>query len=684
MPRTNRLIDETSPYLRQHAHNPVDWYPWGEEALTRARRENRPILLSVGYSACHWCHVMEHESFEDEDTARLMNEHFINIKVDREERPDVDHIYMNAVQMLTGRGGWPMTVFLTPDGRPFYAGTYFPPQERHGLPSFRRVLTAVAQAYREKPDEVEKTIAQVMAAFERMEGTPSTTPSLHDDLVMSGAATLARAYDDTYGGLGQAPKFPNEAAFELFLRAYSSGGGQRYLDMVLHTLRHMARGGMYDQLGGGFHRYSVDERWLVPHFEKMLYDNAQLPPLYLAAFQVSGDRFFADIARDTLNYVCREMRHPAGGFYSSQDADSEGEEGKFFLWDPREVRQLLGDDAAEIACRYWDISETGNFEGRNILHVTVEPQQLAKMFRRDRGDIEHILTDSRAQLFAAREHRVKPGLDDKILTAWNGLMISAFAKAEEVFGDGRWGQAAIEAVAFIETNLQRGNRLLSTYRDGVAKLNGYLDDYAFFVQALLDVFEMAQERRYLDNAVILTDALIVHFWDVRNGGFFFTSDDHESLIVRSKPAFDGSIPSGNSVAARNLLRLYYYTESAAYLERAEALLRLYAAPMREQPFAFANLLRALDFYLRKPCEVVLVGDRRTDETRALLQHIREVYLPNRTLTVIDPAQGEPLPTLLHGKSALDGKPTVYVCHNMTCSAPTTQRQEAEALLRRHA
>ncbi|MFI5366907.1 MAG: thioredoxin domain-containing protein [Candidatus Binatia bacterium] len=677
---TNRLIHETSPYLRQHAHNPVDWFAWGDEAFATARRDNKPILLSVGYSACHWCHVMEHESFEDEDTARLMNELFVNIKVDREERPDVDHIYMNAVQMLTGRGGWPMTVFLTPDGKPFYGGTYFPREDRYGMPAFRRILLGVAQVYREKPDDVQKTIGQLMDGLQHAEGSQPSAAPLDAGLVRDAAAGLSRAYDATHGGLGQAPKFPNEAAFELFLRVHCSSGERRYLDMALHTLRQMARGGIYDQLGGGFHRYSVDEHWLVPHFEKMLYDNAQLVPLYLAAFQLTGDHFFAGIARDILGYVTREMRSPEGGFYSTQDADSEGEEGKFFVWDVAEVRQILGEEVAEIVCRYWDITDVGNFEHRNILHVTLEIEQIAKMFRRDVEETRRLLADARAKLFAAREPRVKPGLDDKMLAAWNALMISAYAKAAEVFGDERHRQIAVDAVAFIESKLARSARLLSTYKDGVAKLNGYLDDYAFFVAALLDVFELVQDRRYLERAVALTDAMIAHFWDAAAGGFFFTSDDHEALIVRSKPAFDGSIPSGNSVAVRNLLRLYHYTERSDYLERAEATLRLYAGQMRAQPFGFANMLCAVDFYTQKPREIVVVAPTTADRD-TLLQQIRQLYLPNRTLAVIDPSRTEHLPSLLRGKGQIDGKPTVYVCHNMTCSAPVTTWVELQPLLR---
>jgi uncharacterized protein len=676
---TNRLIHETSPYLRQHAHNPVDWYPWGDEAFARSRRENKPILLSVGYSACHWCHVMEHESFEDEETARLMNAQFVSIKVDREERPDVDHIYMNAVQLLTGRGGWPMTVFLTPDGKPFYGGTYFPPHDRYGMPGFKRLLVSIAQAYREKPEDVQKTVGQLMAGLQEMETRRPAGRALDARLVTDAAAALSNAYDERHGGLGQAPKFPNEAAFELFLRAYRNGGGHRYLDMTLHTLRQMARGGIYDQLGGGFHRYSVDERWLVPHFEKMLYDNAQLAPLYVAAFQLTGDRFFAEIARDTLNYVIREMRDPIGGFYSTQDADSEGEEGKFFVWDVAEVRRILGDEIADSTCRYWDISAEGNFEHRNILHVTLDLDQMAKMFRREVSDVEPLLAEARQRLFTARERRIKPARDEKILTAWNALMISAFAKGEEIFGDGRYRQAAVEAVAFIESKLQIGDRLLSTYKDGVPKLNGYLDDYAFFVAALLDVFELVQDRCYLERAANLGDAMIRHFWDAAAGGFFFTSDDHEALIVRSKPSFDGSIPSGNSVAARDLLRLYHYTEKAGYLERAEQLLQLYAGHMAEQPFGFANLLCTVDFYTQKPREIVLVGSQNAP-TEALLQCIREAYVPNRTLTVVDPAHRDALPSLLQGKGQLDGQPTAYVCHNMTCSAPVTTWKELEPLL----
>jgi uncharacterized protein YyaL (SSP411 family) len=677
--QTNRLIDETSPYLRQHAHNPVEWYPWGEEAFEKARRENKPILLSVGYSACHWCHVMERESFEDEETARVMNEHFVNVKVDREERPDVDQIYMNAVQMLTGRGGWPMTVFLTPEREPFYGGTYFPPEDRHGMPGFRRVLAAMARAYREKPDDVKKTVGQLMSALRGMEPAAAGTP-VDERLVTDAAARLAGAYDETHGGLGQAPKFPNEAVLDLFLRAHRRTGESKYLDMVLHTLQQMARGGIYDQLGGGFHRYSVDAAWLVPHFEKMLYDNAQLVPLYLSAFQISDDAFFARIVRETLDYVIREMRHPSGGFFSTQDADSEGEEGKFFVWTADEVRRIVGDDDAEAVCRYWDVTDAGNFEGTNILHITLSVEQLAKLHLRELTATKSLIAEARQKLWEAREQRVRPGLDDKILTSWNGLMISAFAMAAEVLGEKRYQETAVDGVAFVESALQRGDRLLSTCRDGTARLNGYLDDYAFFVAALLDVFELVHERRYLDRAVTLTDSMITHFADASAGGFFFTSDDHEELIVRNKPVFDGSIPSGNSVAARNLLRLHHHTGREEYRERAETLLQLYARQMREQPFGFANLLCVADLYTATPHEIVLVGAPDAPETAALLQQIGRVYLPNRTLRVIAPEGAGDLPEWLRGKGRVDERTTVYVCRSMTCSPPATTWEELRPLL----
>jgi uncharacterized protein len=679
---SNRLAHESSPYLQQHAHNPVDWYPWGPEALERARREDRPIFLSIGYSACHWCHVMERESFEDEQTARLMNEHFVNIKVDREERPDIDHIYMDAVQLLTGRGGWPLSVFLTPEGKPFYGGTYFPPEDRYGMPGFRRVLLSIAEAFRQRQEEIGSTTKRLMEVLQASDRFDVERQPPGSKLVIEAASGLARVYDTNHGGLGRAPKFPNAAVFELFLRVHRNTGDRSFLDMVLHTLRQMALGGIYDQLGGGFHRYSVDEQWLVPHFEKMLYDNALLVPLYLSAYQVSGDLFFATVARETIDYVLREMRHPEGGFYSTQDADSEGEEGRFFVWDREAVHRILGDrELAEIACRYWDVTEGGNFEGRNILRVATDLDQLAASYERDAGELRLLLGEARARLFAARARRPKPARDEKILTSWNGLMISALAKSAELFGEESDRKAAVDAARFVTTYLQKGDRLLSTFKDGSARLNGYLDDYAFFAAALLDLFEAVQEPAYLDQAVLLTDAMVRHFGDTQAGGFFFTSDDHEELILRTKPSFDGSIPSGNSLAVRNLLRLSHYTGATSYLEIAAAALRQFAQPMQEQPLAHANMLAALDFYDQKPIEIVLVSPPDAPAGKILLEQIQRTYLPNRTLTVVAPGCDDRLPPPVRGKGQVRGKPTVYVCHNMTCSPPVTSWAKLEPLLR---
>ncbi|HWO43814.1 MAG TPA: thioredoxin domain-containing protein [Candidatus Eisenbacteria bacterium] len=680
--KPNRLIHETSPYLLQHAHNPVDWYPWCEEAFEKARRENKPILLSIGYSACHWCHVMERESFENEAIAALMNEHFVNIKVDREERPDLDEIYMNAVQLLTGRGGWPMTVFLTPEGKPFYGGTYFPPEDRYGVPGFPRILLGVASAYREKPHDVQRSVQQILAALERMSAAAEETRrAFSRDTLAQAAERLAQLYDPNYGGFGKAPKFPNPGVYELLLRAYRRSKNKRYLDMVTHTLERMAHGGIYDQLGGGFHRYSVDEKWLVPHFEKMLYDNAQLVRIYAQAFRASGEETFKRVVEHTLAYVLREMRHPEGGFYSTQDADSEGEEGKFFLWTPAEVTRILGDDAGEIFCRIYDVTEEGNFEGKNILHRILSIEQAARLFRRDPGEIEALLRRAREKLFAEREQRVKPFRDEKIIASWNGLMLSGLAAAIEISPAADFIAAAERAVGFFFTRMFRNGRLLHVYKDQKANLLGYLDDYAFMAAGMLDLYEALLDRSYFDRAFELTERMIGDFWDEGNGGFFYTGSEHEALIARSKPAFDGSIPSGNAVAALLLLRLYHYTGKDSFLGKAEKVLRLYYDLAESQPFGFAHMLAALDFYLEKPKEVTIIGSQQDPGVAALLQSVRSRYLPNLTLQLAGPdeALGSISP-LLQGKTQLNGKPTAYVCHDSTCSQPVSTPEELGVLL----
>ncbi len=678
---TNRLIHETSPYLLQHAHNPVDWYPWGQEALQKAKSENKPILLSIGYSACHWCHVMEHESFENGEIASLMNEHFINIKVDREERPDLDEIYMNAVQMLTGRGGWPMTVFLTPEAKPFFGGTYFPPEDRYGVSGFPRVLKAVVQAYRERPQDVEKSVGQILSGLNRLANFQESQRPFSRDIIAQSAEHLSQAYDADHGGLGRAPKFPNTGVLELFLRHYHHSKEQRSLEVVTHTLTQMARGGIYDHLGGGFHRYSVDDKWLVPHFEKMLYDNAQLIRIYAEAFRATQEPLFKRVVEETMEYLLREMFHPEGGFYSTQDADSEGEEGKFFVWDQKEVMRILGDEIGDVFSRIYDVSEFGNFEDKNILHLILSLEQAAKFFRKDAGEIERLVFEARAKLLEERQKRVKPFRDEKILTSWNGLMLSGLAEAIKLLPDLRYLHAAKKTIEFIFARMNHDGFLLHTYKDGQAKLRGYLDDYAFLAAALLDLYEVNLDRDLLERAVQLAETMIDEFWDDIDGGFFYTGKSHEQLISRTKPAFDSSIPSGNSVATLTLLRLYHHFGNDDYLKRAEKILRLHYDAVEKQPFGFTQLLLALDFYLEKPKEIVLVGKKTDLITQELLKKIHSLFLPNMTLQVIEP--GEPLENvspLLQGKSQLDGKPTVFVCHNFTCSPPVTDWDGLRSLL----
>ncbi len=675
---TNRLINETSPYLLQHAHNPVDWYPWGPEALEKAKAEDKPMLLSIGYSACHWCHVMERESFENPAIAALMNEHFVSIKVDREERPDLDHIYQNVVQILTGQGGWPLTMFLTPDQEAFYGGTYFPPDNRSGRPGFPRVLQSMAEAYQQRQNDVAKSIEQIREGLQKLATFAAEPGEFTPTLMANAARGLANNVDMVYGGFGTQPKFPNPTNVEFLLRFWRVSGNENFLNMVKLALQKMAQGGIYDQLGGGFHRYSTDTYWRVPHFEKMLYDNAQLLPLYLELYQITGEPFYARVARETLEYVKRELLHPGGGFYATQDADSEGEEGKFFVWTKAEVDTLLGAES-RLFCRYYDITESGNWEhAQSIPHLTVSLEQLAAMFSRPLDEVVTSIDASKATLFATREQRPKPFRDEKILTAWNGLMISGMIQAYNVLGDQEALEAVRQTIAFLQRHMLRAGRLFRTYKDGQAKLNGYLDDYAFLIAALLDTFEATFEPTHIELAQALTTTMLEEFWDQDQGAFFFTGESHETLLSRTKSAYDQAIPSGNAVATKNLLRLYYYTGHEDYLQRARRVLHLFKQPMEQQPSGFGSMLTALDFYLQKPQELVLIGTPGAADTQALLQAIHTRYLPNKTLVLLDPQHLdvglESLPLLrqvLTGKTQLDGKATVYVCHNFTCSLPLT-------------
>ncbi|MFZ1699980.1 MAG: thioredoxin domain-containing protein [Pyrinomonadaceae bacterium] len=660
---TNRLIDESSPYLIQHAHNPVDWYPWGDEAFAKARDEDKPVLVSIGYSACHWCHVMEHESFEDEATAAIMNEHFVNIKVDMEERPDVDQIYMNFVQLTTGRGGWPMNVFLTPDKRPFFGGTYFPPQPRYGMPSWQQILMSLAEAYRERRDELENSANDIVGELRRLSIVETSPGGLSTDLLNSAFASYSRTFDTVNGGFGSAPKFPPAMSLEFLLRYHHRTGDDLALTIVTHTLDKMARGGIYDQLGGGFHRYAVDAIWLAPHFEKMLYDNAQLIRVYLHAFQVTGDEFYKHIAVETLEYVKREMLDESGGFYSTQDADSEGEEGKFFVWTPEEIVEILESEDAIAFAEFYDVTTSGNFEGKNILNIK-------KPSSADPARFEQ----SRQALFAAREKRIKPNRDEKVLTAWNGLMLAAFAEAAAVLDCDDYLAIAKKNAEFILEELQTDGRLLRTWKDGKAKLNGYVEDYANVADGLLELYRVSGEMRYLTEARRLADLMITEFWDEESGGFFFTSNDHEELIVRNKDFYDNATPSGNSVAADLLLRLAKLTGDDKYERFAVTTLRLAASQLRRHPQGFGRTLSVLEFHLGESREIAILGEKGN----ALEREVFERYLPNAVVAISN-ASGVDIP-ILDKREMLNGGPIAYVCENYVCERPVMTTTELKGLL----
>src|SRR5215213_6862867 len=665
----NHLIHETSPYLLQHAENPVDWYPWGEEAFEKARREDKPVLLSIGYSACHWCHVMAHESFENEQIAQLMNENFVNIKVDREERPDLDQIYMNAVQMMTHHGGWPMTVFLTPDAVPFYGGTYFPPQDRYNMPGFPRVLIGVAEAYRDRQDDIRETGTSLITELRRLSETGGSDHPVEPELLDAAYAGMIRNYDSVNGGFGGAPKFPPAMALEFLLRTYVRTGNRDALQMITHTCTKMANGGIYDQLGGGFHRYATDSKWLVPHFEKMLYDNALLSRLYLHYFQVSGDSLARETVEGILDYVLREMTHPEGGFYSTQDADSEGHEGKFFVWDIQEIRDALGETAAARFCDFYNITDSGNFEGENIPNVTRSLEDIAVAHNVPVDELQASLDESKRLLFELREQRVKPDRDEKVLTAWNGLMMASFAEAGIVLNRPDYTDAARRNAEFVISNLRQDGMLLRTWKDARAKFNGYLEDYAFLSEGLLTLFETTGESRWLRETLALTDRMIEEFWDNEGGGFFFTGKSHENLIVRSKDYFDNATPSGNSVAVMVLLRLATLTGRENYRNLATAVLREVGDQTRRYPSGFGYALSAADFLLSTPKEVAIVGKDASD-IQPLLAETWRRYLPNKVVAPSFEDQAATIP-LLENRPLVNDLATAYVCEHYTCKQPVT-------------
>ncbi len=664
---TNALVRETSPYLLQHAHNPVQWYPWGEEALRRAREEDKPILLSIGYSACHWCHVMEHESFEDEQIARLMNDNFVCIKVDREERPDLDAIYMAAVQMMTGSGGWPLTVFLSPSQIPFYGGTYFPPEDRHGMPGFPRVLLSIANAFRTRRDEILSDSSDFLAEMRKHETSGPAGQALTGEILDSALSNLAGNYDGQNGGFGHAPKFPPAMPLTFVLRSYLRGGKKHVLEIIDQTLTRMACGGIYDQIGGGFHRYSVDAVWLVPHFEKMLYDNALLSRTYLDSFLLTGNGLYQRITRETLDFVRREMTSPDGGFYSTLDADSEGQEGRYYLWTQGEIETLLGREDARLFCAYYGVSPEGNFEGRNILNVPCTEGFVALQCGASEERLRSAVNRGRRVLFEAREKRIRPGRDEKILTAWNGMMLRSFAEAAVGLDSEDYRQTAVRAAEFVLSKLRRNGRLLRSFKDGQARHNAYLEDYACMADALLSLYEATCDPGWFHAAEELAEVMIKEFWDNADGGFYFTSSDHETLIRRPKEFYDNATPSGNSVAACALLRLWKFTGEERWVQHSLPILERMALPMSRYPSAFSNLLCALDFYLSRPKEIAVIGDPQAEPTRALLREIFHRYLPNKVVACgMDGGI-----FLLKNRSQKDGEPTAYVCTDYACQAPVT-------------
>jgi uncharacterized protein YyaL (SSP411 family) len=680
----NRLINESSPYLLQHATNPVDWYPWGKEAFEKAKKENKPIFLSIGYSTCHWCHVMAHESFADEEVAALLNKYFVAVKVDREERPDIDQVYMAVTQTMTGRGGWPNNVFLTPDKKPFFAGTYFPKQARWGLPSLMDLLPKIAEIWQNDRENVEKS-AQKITDLLASRGNPSPGNTLDQRILAKTRNMLADTYDPQYGGFGQAPKFPTPHILAFLLRRYHHNQDTRALEMVEKTLTRMRFGGIHDHIGFGFHRYSTDGQWLVPHFEKMLYDQALLAMAYTEAFQATGNRFYARTVREILTYIISHMTSKEGGFYSAEEADSEGYEGKFYLWALPQIQRIIGKNETEILKKIYNLAKDGNFKlqdaeqpaGSNILHLKKALPELAVELGVPEKQLNRRLEKSRQQLFKMRKQRIHPFKDDKILTDWNGLMIAALAKAGRVLDEPKYTSAAVKAADFIMRQLRDKNgRLMKRYRNGNAGLPAHLDDYAFVVWGFLELYQTTFKAIYLQQAIRLNDLMIKHFWDSQNGGLFMTANDGEKLLIRNKEIYDGAIPSGNSVAALNLLRLGHMTGRQGYLQKAERIGNVFSASVNRYPPGHAHLMVALEYALHPNYEVVIAGKPRAKGTRAMLTALRKPFLPGKVV-VVRPADKKEAAAIIRLAPYTeymvpkDGKATAYVCTNFICKLPTT-------------
>lgn len=681
MKKFNRLINEKSPYLLQHAHNPVDWYPWCDEAFERAKNEDKPVFLSIGYSTCHWCHVMEKESFEDEEVAKILNENFISIKVDREERPDIDSTYMAVCQAMTGYGGWPLTIIMTPDKKPFFAGTYIPKHSKYGRIGLIDLLTKVAQLWKENrekilslADEITEELAKALNSFE--------TEKIDEKIFYETFKQLERDFDPEYGGFGYAPKFPTPHNILFLLRYWKRTGEKRAIEMAEKTLTFMSLGGIYDHIGFGFHRYSTDREWLVPHFEKMLYDQALISIACIETYQVTGNERYANLCREILTYVKRDMTNPEGGFYSAEDADSEGEEGKFYLWEFKELKQILNQDEFNFVVEKFNIKEDGNYfdearkikTGKNILHLRAELN----------NDEKEKWTRIREKLFEHREKRIHPLKDDKILTDWNALMICAFAKAYTVFEDNEFLELARKSMNFILKNmLTTDGKLLHRFKDGEAKINGYLDDYAFLTWALIELYEASFEIKYLEKAIEITDKMIELFWDNENGGFFFTEEENKDVIFRQKEIYDGAIPSGNSVALLVLAKLSRITGNPKYEDLTSKMISAFSGTIKKYPKAYTFFLSTLDFILGRSLEIVIVGDSNAEEFRKILKILRAKFIPNKVIIfkpIEDNSKIEQISPFVRNYKSIENKPTVYICTNYECKQPVFKIDDLMKLL----
>ena len=684
----NHLIKEKSPYLLQHAHNPVDWYPWGQEAFEKARGEDRPIFLSIGYATCHWCHVMAHESFEDEEVARLLNQSFVSIKVDREERPDIDQVYMAVCQALTGQGGWPLSIFMTSEGKPFFAGTYFPKRSRLGMSGFTELMTQVAALWQQDRDGMVKAGEETAQAIRKKTDSDSGGPSLSDQTLELGCRQLQKVFDPQWGGFGAAPKFPTPHHLTFLLRRNRGRQDLQVRTMIEKTLKNMRFGGIFDQIGWGFHRYSVDEKWYVPHFEKMLYDQALLAMAYTEAYQSLQNAFHARVSREIFSYVLRDMIAPEGGFYSAEDADSEGKEGLFYLWTRRQVQEVLGRDPADLFCRFFNITPEGNFEdGKSILHISVPPEEFAVRENLEVNELEILLNDGRERLFSVREKRVHPLKDDKILTSWNGMMIAALAKGTQALGDPVYARAAEKAALFVlEKMFTPSGGLYHRYRESHVAHPGFLEDYAFFIWGLIELYETLFDIRFLEEAVALNERLIDLFWDQEKGGCYFTANEGEKLIFRGKDLYDGATPSGNSIAALNFLRLGRLTGNTELEQKADQLFRHFSTVVAGYPMAYTQFLNALDFGLGPGQEIVVAGNPNQNVTREMISIIHRSFLPNKVLLFRPERDKEAqkvfqLSPFLELLSPINKRPTVFLCSRYACGSPITELEGLKKSLR---